>query len=164
MKKWIMTASMLCLFGASAPMAWASDGLQRPSTPAHAHADGVYSVTAEPFTEPHHTAHHWDIQSSIQVDRSVLKEAYMASRDAYTKKLQKYAKLTPREAQKKIAAAHPKMNIENIQLRNIRTSLVYMGLAVNDEDKYLVIIDAGNGKVLMDRELPTHHTRVFSDH
>jgi hypothetical protein len=164
MKRWIMTASMVCLFGSSVPMAWASDGLQRPSTPAHSHTDGVYSVAAEPYSEPHRTAHHWDIQSSIQVDRSVLKEAYTASREAYTKKLEKYAKLTPREAQKKVAATHPKMNVENVQLRNIKTSLVYMGFAIGDQDKYLVVIDAGNGKVLMDRQLPTHHTRVFSNH
>ncbi|QQE77648.1 hypothetical protein [Alicyclobacillus sp. SO9] len=162
MKKFMTMGALLCVLGANAPVALANSSVQQTSS-AHSHADGVYSVAAEPFTSPHHTTHNWQIESSIQVSRSVLKEAYLASREAYTKKLEKYAKVTPRDAQKKISATHPKMNIEHVQLRNIRTSLVYMGLAVSDQDKYLVIIDAGNGKVLMDRQLPTHHTRVFSD-
>lgn len=164
MKRLIAMGTLLCILAANAPAAWASDSLQQSDSSTRSHSDGVYSVSAEPFTQPHHTTHNWQIESSIQVSRSVLKEAYLASREAYTKKLAKYAKVTPRDAQKKISSTHPKMNIEHVQLRNIHTSLVYMGLAVSDQDKYLVIIDAGNGKVLLDRQLPTHHTRVFSGH
>jgi|GEM_PF-2472055 len=165
MKKFLLTGSMICVFGTCMPMAWASDAVSHPATPAHTHThtDGVYSVQ-EPYSSPHLESHRLQIQSSIQVNRDVLQEAYMASREAYTKKLEKYAKITSRDAQKEISAAHPKMNVENVQLRNIKTSLVYIGLATSDSDKYLVIVDAGNGNVLLDRELPTHHTRVFSNH
>ncbi|SFU50754.1 PepSY domain-containing protein [Alicyclobacillus macrosporangiidus] len=107
--------------------------------------------------------HHFDVKSSVQVSRQDLREAYEASRDAYTRKLQKFAKCSPRDAEKAVAAAHPGLKVTHLQLRNIRTNLVYTGIAEDDEDKYLVIVDAGNGKVLLDRELPTHHEKVFAD-
>ncbi|MCL6444861.1 MAG: hypothetical protein K6T83_15645 [Alicyclobacillus sp.] len=109
-------------------------------------------------------AHRIDIRSSVQVSREALREAYTASRDAYTQKLKKYAKCSPKEAEKAVAAAHPGMTIDTVQLRNIRTNLVYMGIVEDNEDKYLVIVDAGNGKVLLDRPLPSHHERVFAEH
>ncbi|MBX5437401.1 MAG: hypothetical protein IRZ33_09300 [Alicyclobacillaceae bacterium] len=108
-------------------------------------------------------SHHWDIRSSVQVSRDALREAYLASREAYTQKLQKYAKCSPQDAQKAVSAAHPGMKIENLQLRNIRTNLVYMAVVEDDEDKFLVIVDAGNCKVLLDRPIPTHHERVFAE-
>lgn len=163
MKKFLIASSVICMFGAFAPVAWASDSVQRPIVPTHTHSDGTYSM-ADPYSSPHIGSHHLEIQSSIQVNRDVLKEAYDASREAYTKKLENYAKITARDAQKNIAAAHPKMNVEGVQLRNIKTNLVYIGMAVSDSERYLVIVDAGNGKILMDRELPTHHTRVFANH
>ncbi|MCL6548684.1 MAG: hypothetical protein K6T30_07220 [Alicyclobacillus sp.] len=107
--------------------------------------------------------HHWNIRSSVQVSRDTLREAYIASREAYTKKLQKYAKCTPQDAEKAVKAAHPGMKIGNLQLRNIRTNLVYMAVVEDDEDKFLVIVDAGNCKVLLDRPIPTHHERVFAE-
>ncbi len=108
--------------------------------------------------------HNIEVNSSIQVSREVLRDAYQASRDAYTQKLQKYAKLSPANAEKAVKAAHPGMKVEGLQLRNIRTSLVYVSVVSDDQDKYLVIVDAGNGKVLMDRRLETHHERVFASH
>lgn len=108
--------------------------------------------------------HNIEVNSSVQVSREVLRDAYKASRDAYTQKLQKYAKLSPANAEKAVKSAHPGMKVEGMQLRNIRTSLVYVGVVSDDQDKYLVIVDAGNGKVLMDRRLETHHERVFATH
>lgn len=160
MKRWLVAGSMVGMMCLCVPAAFASDGVQHPSTPAHSGTD-VRSIN-DGYSHSHSGQHPFDVQSSIQVNHDVLKEAYMASRDAYTKKLQKYAKITTTQAQKQVAAAHPKMNVEHVQLRNIRTSLVYVGLAVDDTDKYLVVVDAGNGKILLDRHLPTHHTRVFA--
>jgi uncharacterized membrane protein YkoI len=94
----------------------------------------------------------------------VLRDAYEASREAYTKKLQKYAKCTPRQAQEAVAKAHPGLKVENLQLRNIKTSLVYVAFAEDDEDRFVVIVDAGDGKILLDRPVPTRHERVFAEH
>ncbi|WP_229776393.1 PepSY domain-containing protein [Alicyclobacillus cellulosilyticus] len=107
--------------------------------------------------------HHFEIRSSVQVPREALREAYEASRAAYTQKLARFAKCTPSDAAKAVAAAHPGMKVETVQLRNIRTNLVYVAIAEDDEDRYLVIVDAGNGKILLDRPIPTHHERVFAD-
>lgn len=159
MKKWLAACTMLGVVSLCTPVAFASDGVQHPSTPIHSHAD-VRSIDNHDM--PHPDKHEFDVKSSVQVDRNILREAYQASHEAYTKKLAKYAKITPAQAKKQITAAHPKMNIDKVQLRNIRTSLVYMGLAVDDTERYLVVVDAGNGKVLLDRHLPSHHTRVFA--
>lgn len=113
-------------------------------------------------SEPGHPAHRLEINSSVQVSREALRAAFLASREAYTKKLQKYAKCSPSEAKKVIESAHPNMKIDNLELRNIRTNLVYMATAENDDNRFLVVIDAGNAKVLLDRPLPTHHERVFA--
>lgn len=180
MKKWITGATaMLCLM-ASSPPALAADVLWRHhSSPAGAPASArpVSSPLAGPVVNAHrgasaapaapaddHTGHASDIRSSVQLSRGVLREAYVASREAYTGKLQKYAKCSPAQAKKAVLAAHPGMKVEDIQLRNIRTNLVYMAIAEDDQDKFFVVVDAGNGKVLMDRPLPTHHERVFSQH
>lgn len=160
MKKWLAAGCVLGMVCLCTPVAFAGDGVQHPSTPTHSGTD-VRSIN-DGLDKPHNGPHEFDVESSIQVNRDVLREAYVASRDAYTKKLAKYAKITSTQAQKQITTAHPKMNIEHVQLRNIRTSLVYMGLAVDDTERYLVVVDAGNGKVLMDRHLPSHHTRVFA--
>ncbi|AEJ44237.1 hypothetical protein TC41_2336 [Alicyclobacillus acidocaldarius subsp. acidocaldarius Tc-4-1] len=118
--------------------------------------------SAEPNAPVNGPSHQFEIHSSVQVSREILREAYQASHDAYTKKLQKYAKCTEAQARKAVMSEHPGCKIEDIQLRNIRTNLVYMAIARDDEDKYLVIVDAGNGNILLDRRIPTHHERVFA--
>ncbi|WP_081841207.1 PepSY domain-containing protein [Alicyclobacillus macrosporangiidus] len=133
------------------------------ATVAPAGADDVARAAADVHHGMADDMHQFDVKSSVQVSRQDLREAYEASRDAYTKKLQKFAKCSPHDAEKAVAAAHPGMKVTHLQLRNIRTNLVYIGIAEDDEDKYLVIVDAGNGKVLLDRELPTHHEKVFAD-
>jgi hypothetical protein len=180
MKKWMIgTAAMVCLM-ASTPPVWAADSLWRHhSSPAGGRAEmravsnpgtatpaaaKVVAPTDAPVMPEDHAGHGSDIKSSVQLSRSVLREAYLASREAYTEKLQKYAKCTPADAKKAVLEAHPGMKVDDIQLRNIRTNLVYMAIAENDEDKFFVVVDAGNGKLLMDRPLPTHHERVFSQH
>jgi uncharacterized membrane protein YkoI len=149
-----ITTACAILF--SSPAAWAGDGLQRVSMP-YQHATISTNVNDQ------HSMREWNVRSSVQVTRDTLREAYDASRSAYTSKLQKYAKCTPKQAEKAVSTAHPGMKINHVQLRNIRTSLVYIGVAEDDQDKYLVVIDAGNAKVLMDRPLPTHHERVFAN-
>ena len=159
MKKWIIGISTLTLLSLTIPAAWAGDGLQRHSPATH---PTLVPTIGEVQDQP--TAHRWDVRSSVQVSRTDLRAAYEASRTAYTQKLQKFTKCTPTEAQKSVAAAHPDMKASTVQLRNIKTNLVYVAFAEDDEDRYLVIVDAGNGKVLLDKPLPTHHERVFGEH
>ncbi|MCF8564980.1 PepSY domain-containing protein [Alicyclobacillus tolerans] len=163
MKKWVLGISTVGMLVMSSPSAFASEALQsRHSEASMAHGD-VQAVTMDPGeARDAGAAHHWDVHSSVQVSRETLRDAFQAGRDAYTHKLQKYAKCSPGEAKKAVLAAHPKMKVETLQLRNIRTNLVYMAIAADDENKYMVIVDAGNGKVLLDRPLPTHHERVFA--
>jgi hypothetical protein len=161
MKKWLLLAGACFTMGGAVSTAWAGDGLWRNVPSSHYHGT-VRAIAGKPFVEPTDATHEWQLRSSVRVSRQALREAYLASRDAYTRKLQKYAKITPRQAEKAISAAHPGMKVEDVQLRNIRTDLVYTGLAQDDEDRYLVIVDAGNGKLLLDKPLPTHHQRVFS--
>lgn len=192
LKKWFLgTMAAACVL-ASTPNVWAENTLWRShNAPAGAPAastpvvdtEGVgkpvaafqarteaqlhmrdvnFDAASTPADGP--AEHSPDIRSSVQLSRNVLREAYLASRQAYTSKLQKYAKCTPAQAQKAVLEAHPGMKVEDVQLRNMRTNLVYMAIAEDDQDKFFVVIDAGNGRVLMDRPLPTRHERVFSDH
>ena len=158
MKTWLVSVSAVSLLSLSGPtVAMANSGTAAVT------AIPAPQTTGQPMSsDASRPDRQFEVNSSVQVSREVLREAYMASRDAYTNKLQKYAKCSPAEANKAIASAHPKMKIENFQLRNVRTSLVYMATAENDEDRFLVIVDAGNGKVLLDRPIPTHHERVFA--
>ncbi|QSO52324.1 hypothetical protein JZ785_26960 [Alicyclobacillus curvatus] len=140
------------------PTVWAAGDLQRsgigPAEPSAAVVD---------MQDEHDNGREMAIRSSVQVTREALRDAYIASRTAYTDKLKKYAKCSQGDATKAITGAHPGMKVNHVQLRNIRTSLVYVGVAEDDEDRYLCVVDAGNGKLLLDKPLPTHHERVFAD-
>lgn len=158
MKTWLLGISALSLVIMTGPAVANASPLQAAAsqTPPHPLSQpGVNSNLSHPDSR-------FEVNSSVQVSRDALREAYMASRDAYTRKLQRYAKCSPGEAKKAISSTHPNMKVDNFQLRNIRTSLVYMATLENDEDRFLVIVDAGNGKVLLDRPIPTHHERVFA--
>lgn len=159
MKPWFIGVSAVTLLSFSGmPSAFANTA-QLPMT---ATAPALHVSDPNLNADPGRPDRRFEVNSSVQVSREVLREAYDASRAAYTKKLQRYAKCSPVEAKKAIASAHPNMKIDNFQLRNVRTNLVYIGTAENDEDRFLVIVDAGNGKVLLDRPIPTHHERVFA--
>lgn len=159
MKAWLIGVSAVSLLSFSGiPAVFANTGHLSPTTTEPTQYASDPNVNAEPGRPDRH----FEVNSSVQVSREVLREAYDASRQAYTRKLQRYAKCSPAQAKKAISSAHPNMKIENFQLRNVRTNLVYIGTAENDEDRFLVIVDAGNGKVLLDRPIPTHHERVFA--
>lgn len=161
MKKLLLGAATAAFLIGTAPAAWAGDGLQRP--PSVGHTSSAPQPVANEF-DARAPLHHWDIRSSVQVSRKDLRDAYLASRQAYTQKLQKYAKCSEQAAQKAILTAHPGAKVADVQLRNVRTNLVYLGIAEDGEYKYLVIVDAGNGKVLLDKPLPTSHERAFMNH
>ncbi|MCL6487345.1 MAG: hypothetical protein K6T76_00185 [Alicyclobacillus mali] len=159
-QKLLLSAASVCTLSLFCPPAWAADGLQRSGA-------GPDSIGHPHFGRPVMDSHmgggrDWDIKSSVQVTREALREAYLASQDAWTSKLQKYAKCSPADAEKAIRSAHPGMKVSEVHLRNIHTSLVYVGFAEDQEDRYLVVVDAGNGKVLLDKPVPTHQERVFA--
>ncbi len=174
MKNWllrILGVSLVSCMAFSVAPTWADDGFARqiPSRPFHQRHLPPDHHASQPITSPQSTEteqsmHRWDIRSSVQVSRDALRDAYIASREAYTKKLRKYAKCSEHDAEKSVSAEHPGMKIQDIQLRNIRTSLVYMAIVADDDEKYLVVVDAGNGKILMDKPIPTHHEKVFAEH
>ncbi|GMA65358.1 hypothetical protein NZD89_07890 [Alicyclobacillus fastidiosus] len=162
MKKWLVSLSVIGCLTCTTCTVFAADGSSHPkTTPTHT---TLHPVTANVQSTEGPNIHDWgDIKSSVQVTRDTLRAAYQASHDAYTKKLQKYAKCSPSAAKKAVVAEHPGMTVDDIQLRNIRTNLVYMSIVRDDEDKYLVVVDAGNGSILVDKRLPTHNERVFAN-
>lgn len=163
MKKWLIGMSLAGTIACSASPVFALD-LPPRHQPARESRTNLHPVSADIQNTDGPNTHQFEVKSSVQVSRETLRDAYIASHDAYTKKLQKYAKCSERDAKKAVLNEHPGMKIEEFQLRNIRTSLVYMAIARDDEDKYLVIVDAGNGQILLDRRVPTHHERVFATH
>lgn len=162
MKAWLLGWSAFVLFSSTGYTVLAADGLQRANANPVQHFNSDWHPVSR--LDDARPGPGWQVKSSVQVTPEALRDAYIASRDAYTGKLQKYAKCTASDAQKAVTTVHPGMKVSQVQLRNIRTSLVYIGVAEGDDDRYLVIVDAGNGKVLLDRPLPTHHERVFADH
>lgn len=143
------------------PTVFAADDLQRShSTPGSTSDTQVTTPTAG----EHHMDRDWNVKSSVQVTREALRQAFMAGQEAWSDKLKKYAKCSPEDAEKAVRTAHPGMKVSDIHLRNIHTNLVYVGFAEDQEDRYLVIVDAGNGKVLLDKPVPTHQERVFAGH
>ncbi|WAH38205.1 hypothetical protein [Alicyclobacillus dauci] len=162
MKTWLVGLSLIGCVTCTTGTVLADDGqVQHSASPVHTN---LHPVTADVQNTDGHSIHQWDVKSSVQVSRETLRDAYNASHQAYTKKLEKYAKCSEKDAKKAIISEHPGMTIEEFQLRNIRTSLVYMAIARDDEDKYLVIVDAGNGHILLDKRVPTHNERVFANH
>lgn len=174
MRWWAAVLATGCLMGvwaaqpdARAYAATLSPGTGTSALPCSATGAGMFPsahMSMDDRTPMVMPGHQLELKSSVQVDRQVLRDAYEASRTAYTQKLQKYAKCSLVTAKQSVVAAHPGMKVEGLQLRNIRTSLVYVSVVSDDQDKYLVVVDAGNGKVLMDRRLQTHHERVFAGH
>lgn len=158
MKQWLIGLSALALIGTAVPSVLAADSLQRPQSSITTHSKS--STDGDPGVRPHQI----DVRSSVQISQETLRDAYEASRQAYTKKLQKFAKCASKDAEKAVHAVHPGMKITELELRTIRRSLVYVARTEDDDTSYLVIVDAGNGKVLMDKLLPTHHERVFAGH
>lgn len=162
MKKWLCGLSLAGFLACTPMTAFAANETQGHSA-VSTHTN-LYPVTADVQNADTQGVHRWEVKSSVQVSRETLREAYAASHAAYTQHLSKYAKCGEEEAKKAVVDEHPGMKIEEFQLRNIRTSLVYMAIARDNEDKYLVVVDAGNGKILLDKPLPTHHERVFANH
>jgi len=158
-KRLLFTTAAAWSLSLALPTVWAADDLQRSGI-------GPISATdfhaASPTSGEHSMDHDWNVKSSVQVTRESLRQAFMAGQAAWADKLQKYAKTSPADAEKAVRTAHPGMKVTNVHLRNIHTSLVYVGFAEDPEDRYLVIVDAGNGKVLLDKPVPTHQERVFA--
>jgi len=163
MKRWILTASLAAMLAGSTNIALAGESL-RHSEPSSTRATIRPVQATEGSTNPANPSmHHFDVQSSVQLSRGVIRDAYSASREAYTHKLQSYAKCSSADAKKAIVSTHPGMKVESVQLRNIKTNLVYVGLVEDDDNRFMVIVDAGNGKVLMDKRLMMYHERAFAD-
>ncbi|MDB5085589.1 MAG: hypothetical protein JWN30_2475 [Bacilli bacterium] len=96
---------------------------------------------------------HMQIQSSVQLPPHAWREAQEAALDAMQKKLKKYAKISATQADKVAEKEAPGTKIQRTTLQAVGPNLVYIVMLKNDTDRYLVVIDAGNGNVLDKRHL-----------
>lgn len=94
------------------------------------------------------------LQSTIQIPQEVMQRATKAGRDAYNAVLQPYAKISPDTAKLVAQKQFPGATVVDIGLHAAHNNLVYLILLTKDNTRYLVIVDAGNEKILSTRRMP----------
>ncbi len=94
------------------------------------------------------------LQSSIQISQDVTQKAAKAGRDAYNAVLQPYAKISPDAAKLVAQKQFPGTTVMDVGLHAVHNNLVYLVLLTKDNTRYLVVVDAGNEKILSTREMP----------
>ncbi len=108
----------------------------------------------EGFRPAFHKAENVPLQSTIQVPQDVMQRATKAGRDAYNAVLQPYAKISPEAAKLVAQKQFPGTTVMDVGLHAVHNNLVYLVLLTKDNTRYLVIVDAGNEKILSTREMP----------
>ncbi|MCY0875920.1 MAG: PepSY domain-containing protein [Firmicutes bacterium] len=129
-----------------------SFSMTAPQASAHGDPDGQYVARTRPGS--------LELVSSIKVPDSVVNKAVAAARAAYAASLAPYAKVSLDEAKTAAMKQLPGATLHDIGLQAMRQNLVYIAMMEKDQMRHLVVIDAGTGKVLATRELPTHHPNM----
>lgn len=132
----------------------AGAGGRCPQTLAQSKVDML--AEAEKGTQEKTPAKHFSrpmFKSSIQLSEEQMKESQRAAREAMEQtllqKLRPLAKISPAEAERAALQKHPGFHVRHISLRPIQRNLVYMVfLSGPKTERLLVIVDAGNGKIL----------------
>ncbi|MCI0182093.1 PepSY domain-containing protein [Sulfoacidibacillus ferrooxidans] len=93
------------------------------------------------------------IESSIQVNQDTVMKAAKAGRDAYSSVLAPFAKISIDDAKKAALEKFPGTESKDVSLHAVRQNLVYLIIVENSEARHLVIVDAGNGKILAVRSM-----------
>lgn len=97
------------------------------------------------------------VESSVKLPRETIVKARQAGRDAYTAVLAPYAKVPVGAADRAARAKYPGAAVEDIGLQAIRHSLVYIAVLSHGDMRHLVIVDAGNGRILSVRDFRIRH-------
>lgn len=117
---------------------------------------------AETERHTHFGREHNVMDSSVKVPQETVSQAMQAARDAFNRVLTPFARITP-EAAKAAALKEVKgSQCQEITLHVMRQNLVYIALLTKPDARYMVIIDAGNGKILGMRQMHMkHHAQRF---
>ncbi|MCY0901360.1 MAG: PepSY domain-containing protein [Firmicutes bacterium] len=114
-----------------------------------AHEDAV------PTDRPHPGA--FSLVSSVKVSDEVAARAVTAAREAYHQVLAPYAKITADQARQRALSTFPGAIVRDAVLQAIRQNLVYIVLLEKEQERRVVWVDAGDGKVLASRDMVRHH-------
>jgi hypothetical protein len=98
--------------------------------------------------KPHGDIDWDDVHSSIQLTEAQRKHVHDAVDRAYQQALMPYAKITAEQAKEAARKAEPHGTVKAVKLHSIHGNLVYLVHLVRDTHRLLVVVDAGNGKVL----------------
>ena len=100
----------------------------------------------------------FEVESSVKLPREAIVKARQAGRDAYTAVLAPYAKVPVGAAERAARAKYPGAAVQDIGLQAIRHNLVYIAVLSQADVRHLVVVDAGNGRVLSTRDFRVHHS------
>ncbi len=95
----------------------------------------------------------WKVESSVKIPETTLTQAITEARSAFNRILAPYAKISLSQAHKIAQDSEPQATVKDISLQTIRQSLVYVAVMMRGETRQLVVIDAGNGKILATRTI-----------
>ena len=151
-KKW-----RIALFAATvaglALSGWAGASAAAASEPSHVSVDAPLQTKSWAS----HRKGAFEIESSIKLPREAIIKARQAGRDAYTAVLAPYAKVPVGAAERAALAKYPGAAVQDIGLQAVRHNLVYIALLSRADMRHLVVIDAGNGRVLSTRDFRVRH-------
>ncbi|KUO96208.1 PepSY domain-containing protein [Ferroacidibacillus organovorans] len=117
---------------------------------------------AETERHVHFGREHHVTESSVQVPQESVNQAMQAARDAFNRVLAPFARITPEAAKASALKEVKGSQVQEITLHVMRQNLVYIALLTKPDARYMVIIDAGNGKILGMRQMHMkHHTKHF---
>lgn len=116
---------------------------------AHSEADGQFVTRTRPGS--------LELVSSVKVPDAAVQKAVAAARAAYAAELSPFARVTLDQAKKAAMDQFPGATLHDIGLQAMRQNLVYIAMLEKNQARHLVVVDAGNGKVLATRELPDQH-------
>lgn len=124
---------------------------------------GQHKASAHPVGDGHWVSRErpgrLELVSSIKVTDDVVQKAIQAARSAYSTVLTPFAKVTTEQAKASALQQFSGAAAQDIALQVMRQNLVYVAVVQKGAQRHLVIVDAGNGRVLATREFPVrHHT------
>ncbi|MBX6395238.1 MAG: PepSY domain-containing protein [Alicyclobacillaceae bacterium] len=122
-------------------------------------ADSGASASPDPGWTSVHGKSHWDVDwddvhSSIRLTEDQRKNVHDAVERAYQQALMPYAKITGEQAKEAARKAEPRGTVKALKLHCVHGNLVYLVHLVKDDQRVLVVVDAGNGKVLVHQSAP----------
>lgn len=154
-KNWRIALSTVTMIGFSLA-GWAGSATAAPEPePTHVALDAHNNAKLWPL----HRKGAFEIDSSVKLPREAVMKARQAAREAYTAVLAPYAKIPAGAAERAAVAKYPGASVQEISLQAVRHNLVYIALLRRSDMRHLVIVDAGNGRVLATRDF-----RVRQDH